>query len=97
MSFFLILVDSYPVESLPLKNNPDSWNFGAENLSWESASALTSDSHVKKSKITPKSIFIAPSSSGIICPSGYKIDDNGKCLKIITIDSGNVLQSIKIN
>lgn len=89
-------VSGYPVESKPLNNNPDSWNFGAENLNWEpnkendpSASALISESHVKKSKITPKSIFIAPSSnSGLVCPNGFRTDDNGKCIKIVIIDQG---------
>jgi Folded gastrulation N-terminus len=103
----LYLTHAYPVESKPLNNNPDTWNFGAENwmlqTPWNSnssdptdpsASALTSDPHVKKSKITPKSIFIAPNAfngHGQICPHGYRFDDNGKCIKTVTINQDEVL------
>ena len=93
----LCLVNGYPIESKPLKNNPDSWNFGAESWTFEddsnpSASALiSSDSHIKKSKITPKSIFIAPNANGINCPPGFRIDDKGKCIKTVTIDKDEIL------
>lgn len=93
----LYLVKGYPVESKPLKNNPDSWNFGAESWTLEndsnpSASALvSSDSHIKKSKITPKSIFIAPNANGNFCPPGFRIDDKGKCIKTVTIDKDEIL------
>jgi hypothetical protein len=94
----LVFVTGYPLESKPLKNSPDSWNFGAENLEWDasngsnpSASALTSDPHVKKSKITPKSIFIAPNSNvnSVVCPNGFRVDENGKCIKTVFINQGN--------
>lgn len=96
------LTDAYPVESKPLNNNPDTWNFGdgwlifnPRNSADPSASALiSSDPHVKKSKITPKSIFIAPNAYNVhppICPHGYRVDDNGKCIKTVTINQDEIL------
>lgn len=95
-------VHMYPVESKPLNNNPDTWNFGAEswmlyspqNLSDTSALALvSSDPHVKKSKITPKSIFIAPNAFNVqLCPHGFfRVDDNGKCIKTVKINQDEIL------
>jgi hypothetical protein len=78
MSF--LAISGYPIESKPLNNNPDTWNFGVESWMFEndsnpsdpSASALvSSDPHVKKSKITPKSIFIAPNANGLNCPKTH--------------------------
>lgn len=93
--------DAYPVESKPLNNNPETWNLGegwnlySENESADpSASALiSSDPHVKKSKITPKSIFIAPNSytSEQLCPHGFRVDDDGKCIKTVTINQDEIL------
>lgn len=89
-----------PIESKPLNNNPESWNlswliFSPRNSSDPSAEALvSSDPHVKKSKITPKSIFIAPSAYSNhdrVCPHGYRIDDNGKCIKTVTINQDDIL------
>ncbi|KAL7044967.1 hypothetical protein ACKWTF_002122 [Chironomus riparius] len=89
-----------PIESKPLNNNPESWNlswlvFTPRNSSDPSAEALvSSDPHVKKSKITPKSIFIAPSAYSNhdrVCPHGYRIDDNGKCIKTVTINQDDIL------
>ncbi|XP_070497792.1 proteoglycan 4-like [Chironomus tepperi] len=89
-----------PIESKPLNNNPESWNlswlvFTPRNSSDPSAEALvSSDPHVKKSKITPKSIFIAPSAYNNhdrLCPHGYRIDDNGKCIKTVTINQDDIL------
>lgn len=41
-------------------------------------------------KITAKSIFITPNLQHNVshCPPGYKIDDNGKCIKVVSIDQG---------
>lgn len=41
-------------------------------------------------KITAKSIFITPNLQHNVshCPPGYKIDDNGKCIKIVSINQG---------
>lgn len=96
------LTDTYPVESKPLNNNPDTWNFGdgwlifnPRNSADPSAEALiSSDPHIKKSKITPKSIFIAPSVYTVTekqCPHGYRIDNNGECIKTVTINQDDVL------
>lgn len=95
------MTDAYPVESKPLNNNPESWNFGdgwdifnPRNDSDPSASALisSSDPHIKKSKITPKSIFIAPNAyNDHPCPHGFRIDDNGKCIKTVTINQDEIL------
>lgn len=95
-------LSALPIESKPLNNNPESWNlswlvFTPRNSSDPSAEALvsSSDPHVKKSKITPKSIFIAPSSYSSLdnnkCPHGYRIDDNGKCIKTVTINQDDIL------
>lgn len=102
MLFWLTLMsltEAYPVESKPLNNNPDTWNFGdgwltfnPRNSADPSASALIgNDPHIKKSKITPKSIFIAPNSWPTVCPHGFRIDDNGKCIKTVTINQDELL------
>lgn len=92
--------NAYPVESKPLNNNPESWNFGdgwnffnTRDDADPSASALTSDVHIKKSKITPKSIFIAPNLyNDHPCPHGFRVDDkDGKCIKTVTINQDEVL------
>lgn len=87
-----------PIESKPLNNNPESWNLGwmvftPRNASDPSAEALIgNDPHIKKSKITPKSIFIAPNSNmDKICPMGYRVDDNGKCIKTVTVNQDDIL------
>lgn len=96
------LTDTYPVESKPLNNNPDTWNFGdgwlifnPRNSADPSAEALiSSDPHIKKSKITPKSIFIAPSVYTVTekqCPHGYRVDSNGECIKTVTINQDEIL------
>lgn len=87
-----------PVESKPLNNNPESWNlyFVPRDPLNPSAEALVGvDPHVKKSKITPKSIFIAPNKNleHAICPNGYRIDDNGKCIKTVTVNQDDILVS----
>jgi hypothetical protein len=86
------------VESKPLNNNPESWNlyFVPRDPLNPSAEALIGiDPHVKKSKITPKSIFIAPNKNldQTICPNGYRIDDIGKCIKTVTVNQDDILVS----
>lgn len=90
--------NALPVESKPLNNNPESWNlyFVPRDPLNPSAEALIGiDPHVKKSKITPKSIFIAPNKNldQTICPNGYRIDDNGKCIKTVTVNQDDILVS----
>lgn len=98
-SCLLVLnTSALPIESKPLNNNPESWNLGwmvftPRNASDPSAEALIgNDPHIKKSKITPKSIFIAPNSNvDKICPMGYRIDDNGKCIKTVMVNQDDIL------
>lgn len=94
----------YPVESKPLNNNPETW-FGDEWLIFSprgadhdpsTAALIGHDPHIKKSKITPKSIFIAPNTynhhnTHHDCPSGYRIDQNGKCIKVVKINQDELL------
>lgn len=105
LSVSFLTTNAYPVESKPLNNNPDSWDLGTNNWmlystqndsSDPSALALIgSDPHVKKSKITPKSIFIAPNAYNapvhVQCSMGYRIDDNGKCIETVTINQDKIL------
>lgn len=85
--------ESLPVTSKALDNNSD-------QLIWQTAwysqhltedkkeTPFTGDSR----KITAKSIFITPnfSQNTSHCPPGYKIDDNGKCIKVVSINQGNL-------
>lgn len=99
---WMSLTEAYPIESKPLNNNFDTWNFGEgwlifnpRNSADPSASALIAgDPHVKKSKITPKSIFIAPNSytgNESSCPPGFRVDSNGKCIQTVTINQDEIL------
>jgi Folded gastrulation N-terminus len=101
------LTSAYPIESKPLNNNPDTWNFDGwlyfnpRNSADPSALALIGgDPHVKKSKITPKSIFIAPSAytgNEQLCPHGFRVDDNGKCIKTVTIPNQDEILAARIS
>lgn len=85
--------ESLPVTSKALDNNSD-------QLIWQTAwyshrlsednkdSPFTGESR----KITAKSIFITPNfnQNASHCPPGYKIDDNGKCIKVVNINQGNL-------
>lgn len=99
--YILTTADSYPVESKPLNNNPETW-FGDEWVVFSSRGSedpstsrlVGNDPHVKKSKITPKSIFIAPNTYNQAhqdCPSGYRVDHNGKCIKVVKINQDELL------
>lgn len=84
-------IESLPVTSKALENNSD-------QLIWQSAwYTQYLNSEIKNSpytgdakKITAKSIFITPNFQQNIshCPPGYKIDDNGKCIKVVSINQG---------
>lgn len=85
--------ESLPVTSKALDNSSD-------QLIWQTAwyshhlneggkkddTPYTGDSR----KITAKSIFITPnfSQNTSHCPPGYKVDDNGKCIKVVSINQG---------
>ncbi|EDO63971.1 AGAP011517-PA, partial [Anopheles gambiae str. PEST] len=87
-----LLVDALPITSKPLDNNPD-------HLTWEAA-WLSEDSRApmplsgKSKKITPKSIFITPflnSYNTSACPPDYKVDYNGKCIQVVSINTADIL------
>ncbi|CAO1374998.1 unnamed protein product [Diamesa hyperborea] len=96
----------FPITSEPLKNNPDSWGTLDDTLVVINPlvdvrdplqQALIAVPNLKAKKITAKSIFIAPNSlnSGnslhYQCAPGYRIDDNGKCIKTVTINQDDIL------
>ncbi|CAO1303640.1 unnamed protein product [Diamesa serratosioi] len=96
----------FPITSQPLNNNPDSWGTLDDTLIVINPfvdvrdplqQALIAVPNVKQKKITAKSIFIAPNSlnSGnslhYQCAPGYRIDDNGKCIKTVTINQDDIL------
>ena len=97
----LLLISSstaLPVESKPLNNNPDSWNLyfmPHDSLNPSAEALIGNDPHIKKSKITPKSIFIAPNKNfeHTVCPNGYRIDDYGKCIKTVTVNQEDIFIS----
>uniref|UniRef100_A0AAG5DHF3 Folded gastrulation N-terminal domain-containing protein n=1 Tax=Anopheles atroparvus TaxID=41427 RepID=A0AAG5DHF3_ANOAO len=82
-----------PITSKPLDNNPD-------HLTWEAA-WLSEDSRApqpltggKSKKITPKSIFITPFLNNYntsACPPDYKVDFNGKCIQVVSINTADIL------
>lgn len=84
--------ESLPVTSTALENNSD-------QLIWQTAWYSQQLNNEKKEspfigdsrKITAKSIFITPNfnQNSSHCPAGFKIDDNGKCIKIVSINQGN--------
>uniref|UniRef100_A0A182PLB4 FOG_N domain-containing protein n=1 Tax=Anopheles epiroticus TaxID=199890 RepID=A0A182PLB4_9DIPT len=85
-------MDALPITSKPLDNNPD-------HLTWEAA-WLSEDSRApmplsgKSKKITPKSIFITPflnSYNTSACPPDYKVDYNGKCIQVVSINTADIL------
>uniref|UniRef100_A0A182SJ65 FOG_N domain-containing protein n=1 Tax=Anopheles maculatus TaxID=74869 RepID=A0A182SJ65_9DIPT len=88
----LVTTDALPITSKPLDNNPD-------HLTWEAA-WLSEDSRApmplsgKSKKITPKSIFITPflnSYNTSACPPDYKVDYNGKCIQVVSINTADIL------
>lgn len=97
---------AFPITSEPLNNNPDSWGTLDDTLVVINPlvdvrdplqQALIAVPNLKAKKITAKSIFIAPNSlnSGnslhYQCQPGYRIDDNGKCIKTVTINQDDIL------
>lgn len=99
---FVVAV-SYPITSQPLTNNPDSWAledswliFNPKN-SVSLAEPLIASYDLKAKKITPKSIFIAPNSNfltgapGKSCQPGQRIDENGNCIKIVTVNQDELI------
>uniref|UniRef100_A0A182LWM0 Folded gastrulation N-terminal domain-containing protein n=1 Tax=Anopheles culicifacies TaxID=139723 RepID=A0A182LWM0_9DIPT len=88
----VLVTDALPITSKPLDNNPD-------HLTWEAA-WLSEDNRAsmplggKSKKITPKSIFITPflnSYNASACPPDYKVDYNGKCIQVVSINTADIL------
>ncbi|KAG5672762.1 hypothetical protein PVAND_002859 [Polypedilum vanderplanki] len=78
-------IHALPVQSKALENVDDQlfWQAAwfSEDSNDRAASPFTSDSK----RISPKSIFIIPEKSASYCSPGYRIDENGKCIKIVSI------------
>ena len=96
LTLLLAQSESLPVTSKALENNSDQliWQTAwySQHLSeGEKDSPYTGESK----KITAKSIFITPNfnQNTSHCPPGYKIDENGKCIKIVSINQGERLAS----
>jgi Folded gastrulation N-terminus len=93
LTLFLAHGATLPVTSKALENN-------ADQLIWQTAwySQYISGEGDKESpftggdrKITAKSIFITPNlhaQEASHCPPGYKIDEKGKCIKIVNVNQG---------
>uniref|UniRef100_A0A182Q990 Folded gastrulation N-terminal domain-containing protein n=1 Tax=Anopheles farauti TaxID=69004 RepID=A0A182Q990_9DIPT len=88
----VLAAEGLPITSKPLDNNPD-------HLTWEAA-WLSEDTRApmplggKSKKITPKSIFITPflnSYNTSACPPDYKVDYNGKCIQVVSINTADIL------
>lgn len=82
-----------PITSKPLDNNPD-------HLVWEvqiGSDTRYSDEYGKARKITPKSIFIAPTldinQQFNNCPIGYRVDHRGECVQTIQINASALLSN----
>uniref|UniRef100_A0A1B0D629 Folded gastrulation N-terminal domain-containing protein n=1 Tax=Phlebotomus papatasi TaxID=29031 RepID=A0A1B0D629_PHLPP len=82
-------VASLPVTSKPLASNPD-------HLAWEAWLTVDSRNPLYNDmtrKITPKSIFIAPNfrNESLPCPTGFKVDHRGQCIRVVSIDPNDLL------
>jgi hypothetical protein len=100
--FVFAIVHSHPITSQPLTNNPESW---ALEDSWlifnpkkvvSQAEPLISNYDPRAKKVTAKSIFIAPNSNFLggspkQCQPGQRIDENGNCIKIVTVNQDELL------
>ncbi|XP_058118617.1 uncharacterized protein LOC131289801 [Anopheles ziemanni] len=83
-----------PITSKPLDNNPDHLTWEAAWLSEDSRGAPPQPLGGKSKKITPKSIFITPylnSYNTSACPPDYKVDYNGKCIQVVSINPADIL------
>lgn len=82
------IVNTLPIISKPLENNPD-------HLYWEAP--LTIDAHRSddKTRKIPKSIFITPNlnDSKGNCPPDHKLGPDGKCYKTLKIDPLVILKT----
>lgn len=85
----LKICKSLPVTSKALENSSDQLIYAAYSYSNAKEDRKESPFTGESKKITAKSIFITPNfNQNTICPSGFKVDDNGKCIKIVSINQG---------
>lgn len=105
ITLLLLLCHNYCVRSLPVQSQ------ALENVDdqffWQQAWFSSNDkpdspfTSGDSKKITAKSIFITPNlvKPSHYCPPGYLIDDNGKCIKVVSISqqSEELLTSRLIN
>lgn len=91
LTLLLTQSESLPVTSKALESNSDQliWQtawFSSQLHDGRDESPFTGE----PKKITAKSIFITPNFNENVshCPPGYKIDDNGKCVKVVNINQG---------
>lgn len=80
---------SYPLTSKALDNQSDHLIWQTAWLNDKSDNPFSGESK----KITAKSIFITPNFSQhpSHCPPGFKIDVDGKCIKVVSINQGKPL------
>lgn len=90
LTLLLTQSESLPVTSKALDNS-------SEQLIWQAWYAQYLNENKKDSpysgnakKITAKSIFITPNfnQNKSLCAPGHKIDDNGKCITVVSINQG---------
>ncbi|XP_058065441.1 mucin-2-like [Anopheles bellator] len=83
-----------PITSKPLDNNPDHLTWEAAWLSEDNSRGALPMIGGKTKKITPKSIFITPflnSYNTSACPPDFKVDYNGKCIQVVSINTADIL------
>ncbi|XP_049292032.1 protein folded gastrulation [Anopheles funestus] len=88
----VLVTDALPITSKPLDNNPDHLTWEAAWLSEDNRSSVPLGG--KSKKITPKSIFITPFLNNYntsACPPDYKVDYNGKCIQVVSINTADIL------
>lgn len=80
-------VNSLPIISKPLENNPD-------HLVWEALLTIDSPrSDSDKTRKIPKSIFITPNLNESNCPPDHKLGPDGRCYKTLKIDPLVILKT----
>lgn len=81
-STFLLLTSFFCVQSAPARP----LNERSTEFAWVLLEEQQSDSSPRR-KITPKSIFISPAFGAQSCSTGYTLDANGRCVKVVKLDT----------
>jgi hypothetical protein len=97
-SYFLTsVIQALPITSKPLENNLDHL---IREVEWFSHGTSRHDFNRNgplpgaSKKITPKSIFITPNFNNLtsqLCAPGFKIDEKGQCIQVISINQEDLL------